>query len=161
MPPIRSILVPIDFSEASRSALSLAVDFGRTFGAPVTLLHVYGVPARILPPGYVARPEEMQEIADRATRALETLRRQSSGPDVEVRAIATLGIPENEILERARDFDLVVMGTHGRTGMSHFLLGSVTARVLARSPCPVLTVRAEEHRSIALEDARSTLGRLR
>lgn len=143
MTTIRSILVPVDFSPASEAALKLALDVAQRFDASVTILHVYGIPAYAFPEGFVLAPDVLTKFAAGAQDAVEKLRARYESAGVPLRAVSAPGIPDQEIVERAKAerVDLVVMGTHGRTGLKHVLLGSIAERVVRLSPCPVLTVR--------------------
>lgn len=143
MKDIRSILVPVDYSDSSRAGLDLALELAKRFEAKVTLLHVWGLPVYAFPEGAVFGPEVVTRLTAAAQDALERLKKDVSGRGVEVGAISTIGTPAEEIVARAKSgpFDLIVMGTHGRTGLTHVLLGSVAERVVRLAPCPVLTVR--------------------
>jgi nucleotide-binding universal stress UspA family protein len=142
----KRICCPIDFSDASRGAMEVAADLARRFGADLVLLHAYPIPGYTFPDGsVVASPKMMQDLADQAQRHLEEWRveaeRLVGAP--RVTAETAVGEPAVEILAaaRSRGADLVVMGTHGRTGLQHALMGSIAERVVRRAHCPVLTVR--------------------
>ena len=142
----KRICCPIDFSDASRAAMEVAADLAKRFGAELVLLHAYPIPGYTFPDGsVVASPKMMQELADQAQRHLEEWRveaEQLVGAP-RVTAEKAVGEPAAEILElaRARGADLLVLGTHGRTGLEHALMGSIAERVVRRAHCPVLTVR--------------------
>ena len=147
--PWKKILCPIDFSDPARAAMKVAVDLCRQFGAELTLFHAYELPGYTLPEGsVVASPKMLQELADQADSHLAEWRRLAEGMGA-ARVVTAKGIgePALEIVELARDggFDLVVVGTHGRTGLRHALLGSVAERVVRRASSPVLTVHPEGH----------------
>jgi len=142
----KRICCPIDFSDASRAAMEIAADLARRQGADLVLLHAYPIPGYTFPDGsVVASPKMMQELADQAERHLEEWRAAAEGlvgaPRVETHT--AVGEPAAEIVSyaRASGIDLVVVGTHGRTGLEHALMGSVAERVVRRAHCPVLTVR--------------------
>jgi nucleotide-binding universal stress UspA family protein len=142
----KRICCPIDFSDASRAAMEVAADLARRFGAELVLLHAYPVPGYTFPDGSVmASPKMMQELAEQAERHLEEWRaaaeRLVGAPRVS--AEKAIGEPAAEIVSfaKARAVDLVAMGTHGRTGLEHALMGSIAERVVRRAHCPVLTVR--------------------
>jgi nucleotide-binding universal stress UspA family protein len=142
----KRICCPIDFSDASRAAMEVAADLARRFGADLVLLHAYPVPGYTFPDGSVmASPKMMQELAEQAERHLEEWRaaaeRLVGAPRVS--AEKAIGEPAAEIVSfaKARAVDLVAMGTHGRTGLEHALMGSIAERVVRRAHCPVLTVR--------------------
>jgi nucleotide-binding universal stress UspA family protein len=140
---IREILCPIDFSECSRHALQEAVAVARHQGAAITALHVV-TPVISMIPAEAPFPtafEAAAETLDRHRReAVAFVRDTCAWPDLE--AIAVEGHVVDEIVRSARDLpaDLLVMGTHGRSGFSRLMLGSVTERTLRKAPCPVLTV---------------------
>ncbi len=142
----KRICCPIDFSDASRAAMEVAADLARRNGAALVLLHAYPIPGYTFPDGsIVASPKMMQDLADQAERHLEEWRAQAAqlvgAP--RVTAEKAIGEPAAEIVSFARSsgVDLLVVGTHGRTGLEHALMGSVAERVVRRAHCPVLTVR--------------------
>jgi len=142
----KRICCPIDFSDASRAAMEVAADLARRCNADLVLLHAYPIPGYTFPDGsVVASPKMMQELADQAERHLVEWRadaeRLVGAPRVSVEK--AIGEPASEIVSFAGDkgMDLLVLGTHGRTGLEHALMGSVAERVVRRARCPVLTVR--------------------
>jgi nucleotide-binding universal stress UspA family protein len=141
----KRICCPIDFSDASRAAMEVAADLARRGAAELLLLHAYPVPGYTFPDGsVVASPKMLQDLADGAQRHLDEWRALAEGfgaPRVETAKEA--GEPAAEIVAFARDrgVDLLVLGTHGRTGLEHALMGSVAERVVRKAHCPVLTVR--------------------
>ncbi len=141
----KRILCPIDFSDASRAALETACELARRFDARLALFHAYPVPGYTFPDGsFVASTKMMEELADQARRHLEEWKEVARTLGVPGAGMATaVGEPAHEILEhvKAKGIQLVVVGTHGRTGLQHALMGSVAERVVRRAPCPVLTVR--------------------
>jgi nucleotide-binding universal stress UspA family protein len=141
----KRVLCPIDFSDASRAALETAVDLARRQGGSVTLLHAYPVPGYTVPDGsFVASAKMMEELADQAKRHLDEWRGIAASLGMTgVEVVTAVGEPAHEILQYAREHgtDLIVVGTHGRTGLQHALMGSVAERVVRKAPCPVLTVR--------------------
>ena len=145
MKPIKRILAPTDFSAAGKSALDEAIGLARTLGATVTLFNVYELPQPIPDAGVAYGPDVIDALAGAARGQLEHTRdelRQAGGemPPIEIKS--ALGNAHEAIVEEARrgGYQLVVMGTHGRTGLRHLLLGSVAERVVRMSPTPVLTV---------------------
>jgi nucleotide-binding universal stress UspA family protein len=137
------ILVPVDFDEGSIRALSLASELAAALGAEVTIVHVYELPIYTYPGlDPAALPPLHTEVTDAARRALDEFAKQH-GVD---RAVLREGDVEAEILGTAKELQarMIVMGTHGRGGLAHALLGSVTERVVRRSPIPVVTVRADK-----------------
>ncbi len=145
--PWKKVLCPIDFSEPARAALRTAVEITRQFGAELTLFHAYELPGYTLPEGsVVASPKMLQDLADQADAHLLEWKKLAEGWGAQpVRTAKGIGEPALEVVELAREMgaDLVVVGTHGRTGLRHALLGSVAERVVRRSGCPVLTVHPE------------------
>jgi nucleotide-binding universal stress UspA family protein len=144
---IRRILYPSDFSPASRPASKRAVELARALRSQLLIVHVMG-PLPTIGEGYIT-PETVERLlqsqrllAQRQLRALVT-RAKAAG----VRASGLLvetGMPHEQIVRVARRkrADMIVMGTHGRSGLTRLLLGSVAARVIATAKCPVLTVHA-------------------
>jgi nucleotide-binding universal stress UspA family protein len=148
MKPFRKILVPVDFSEHSERALRTAVMLARSYDARLTLLHVYEPIALAVPQGYELLGEaQLQRLFDELQRSLtqqKDLALAEGGPGLPVETQLLHGFAAGEVCSLAEKagFDLIVMGTHGRRGLSHALLGSVAERVVRMAPCPVLTVRA-------------------
>ena len=140
------VLHPTDFSSASRAAFSRAVVEARNRKAPLLILHALAPVVPVVGEGYVspAAYEQMSSAArawaqkklDRAVARAKTAR-------VRARGLLREGVAHEQIVRvaRARHAKLIVIGTHGRTGLARFFLGSVAARVAATAPCPVLTVR--------------------
>ena len=144
MNPIKHILVATDYGESSDRAVEYAAYLANAFGAALTLLHSFEVPALGLD-GAVPFPVDMiTPIHEESRRNLATclaeLQREVPG----ARSILTSGNPSDAILEASKQqgVDLIVMGTHGRRGVSRALLGSVAERTVRCSQIPVLTVAA-------------------
>jgi nucleotide-binding universal stress UspA family protein len=142
MSKIRTLLCPVDFSEASAHAADQAVALARRYHARITALHVCTplfTPVPGLPPPAARIPEaEVDHARDEAAAAFAGA--ATSGVDVDVRV--EVGQPSRVILDCSARLpaDLIVMGTHGAGGFEHLLLGSVAEKVLRTAPCPVLTV---------------------
>jgi nucleotide-binding universal stress UspA family protein len=142
----RRILHPTDFSRASRPAFERAVKLARQEGAELLIVHVMVPPAPFVGNGYVS-PKTYEDLEAAARKSVETqlkavlARAKKAG--ARAKAILTEGIPVEQIVRAAKGkrADLIVIGTHGRTGFSRFFLGSVAERVVQLAPCPVLTVR--------------------
>jgi nucleotide-binding universal stress UspA family protein len=140
----KKICCPVDFSDASRAALEVAADVARRTQGSLTLLHAYPVPGFTFPDGsVVASARMMQELAEQAAKHLGEWGREAEAlgaPRVET--VTAVGEPAVEILDHAakHGIDLLVLGTHGRSGLEHALLGSVTERVVRKARCHVLTV---------------------
>jgi len=135
---IKSILVPVDLSEASVQALDYAIDFAKPFKSEIVILFV------IEPLYYAGDLGLLLEEQQRIARAeLTQLERRVAKHRLACRTIVLRGTPYSEIVAGAKKYkaDLILMGTHGRTGLSHLLLGSVADRVVRTAHCPVLTIR--------------------
>ena len=143
--PFANIVCAIDFSETSSKALESAVELARTFGAGLTLLYVYQPPTYALPDASLVLPSpEMLNAALRdVDNELATWKKRAEERGAAKVAVASeQGTPWQVIVEWAKQHgaDLIVLGTHGRTGFSRLMLGSVAERVVRGATCPVLTV---------------------
>jgi universal stress protein A len=139
----RKILCPIDFSEHSVAALDVALKMAQQNDATVYLLNVVPLPAGAA--GFQPVPMEPYPYVEKDRREqLEKLAQERIPAAVRYEAVVISGDPAERVLETARglDADLIVMGTHGRRGLSHLFLGSVAERVVRESPIPVLTARS-------------------
>ena len=140
---IRNILCPIDFSEYSRRALDHAVAIARWYDSSITVLHVYSsTPVAAYAPGApvlestALTPADIEQLTAHATRFVDA----AGVGDIAVEVVIVEGNIAAEILLRARQTGLLVIGTHGRSGFDRLVLGSVTDRLLRKAECPVLTV---------------------
>lgn len=142
---IKKVLVPIDFSDYSKSALKYAVNFAKSFNADMIL--VYVVEPIIYPPdfsmGQIAMPSINTEWDDRAKDELQKLAKSDVVGIKNVKTIIKTGKPFYEIIETAKeeDVDLIIIATHGHSGVEHILFGSTAEKVVRKAPCPVLTLR--------------------
>ena len=142
---IQRILVPIDFSEHSKNALRYAVEFASVMRAELILLYV--VEPAIYPAdfsfGQVTIPQFEKELAERGRRALEDLARTSLKESVKSRAIIRTGKPFIEIIDVAdeENVDLILIASHGHTGVEHILFGGTAEKVIRKAHCPVFVVR--------------------
>ena len=141
---LRSILVPLDFSPPSKKALDYAVKFARQFGAKLTLVHV--VEPVPMPDFDASFPLAMEndQLTAAAKNELESAVKSARIPGGTVEKILVrFGRSFHEITDvsRTRKVDLIIISTHGYTGLKHALLGSTTERVVRHAPCPVLVVR--------------------
>jgi nucleotide-binding universal stress UspA family protein len=136
MRPLKRILVPTDCSELSAQALQFAASLARDPDAELIVLYVVPLPSVM----YGPPPENYLEH-----ERDELCHVRPSDPNLRVRHLLSEGEPAAAILRAARgtDADLIVMGTHGRTGLDRLVAGSVAEQVVRRAPCPVLTVRAD------------------
>lgn len=146
-PRIRSILVPIDFSEPSIKALKYAAAFARHFGAKLTLLNVVepaGTPDFIAAFPLVMENEQLTTLAEEHLRKLPS--RYNLSPKLVEKTLVRSGAAFNEIAAAARSLrtDLIIIATHGHTGLKHLVLGSTAERVVRHAPCPVFVVRENE-----------------
>lgn len=141
----RKILVPIDFSDYSKSSLKYAVNFAKKFNAGLIL--VYVVEPIIYPPdfsmGQIAIPTTGLEMDKRAVEELNKLAENEIPSDVSKKVLVKTGKPFYEIVDTAReeDADLIIISTHGHSGVEHILFGSTAEKVIRKAPCPVLTLR--------------------
>jgi nucleotide-binding universal stress UspA family protein len=142
---VQHILVPVDFSENTPAVLEWAAHLAEEHGSRVTLLHAYHLPVEFQQlEGAYLPPDFWQSVRSEAESTLrshaETLQRKGVGVEIAVcEGYAATVIIEEAGLRRA---DLIVIGTHGRSGLKHLLLGSIAERVVQKAPCPVLTVKA-------------------
>ena len=141
------ILVPVDFSPYSQGALAAGAALARRLGAGLVAVHV--IPdeeIRAIARSRLSR-RGLDEILEELGQAVEEHARNAAGvgrgDGFEVRALAVSGLPAEGILRAAwcLEADLIVMATHGRTGLAHAVMGSVAEAVVRRAPCPVLTIR--------------------
>jgi nucleotide-binding universal stress UspA family protein len=142
----RRILVPTDFSDGAMHALRLAVTLARESGGHVTVFHC-APPVDLLGHGTVENALYYGALMDQLAEELERLLTRTVGDEIPEGLshdhAHVIGFPPDEIVRRAKhgSYDLVVMGTHGRTGVDRVLMGSVTERVIRRSEVPVLVCR--------------------
>ena len=149
MKPFKRILVPIDYSPHSSEAIQVAMDLARRYEASIQLVHVYQPVDFGLPEGFMSyAPIQETELISALTKKLEDEQKtaQNIAPSILVTSKLLHGVVASQIVKLAREdrCDLIVMGTHGRTGISHVVMGSVAEKVLRTSPCPVLSVRTEQ-----------------
>jgi len=143
---LKKILVPLDFSEYSQQALCYAKEIAIVFSARLQLLHV--IEETIHPSFYASGINSifklMPDIKAKTTTAMQNLLKETAGPPVEADFNILEGRAARDIVQFAEEnsSDLIVIATHGLTGIEHFLLGSVAEKVVRRAPCPVFTVKA-------------------
>ncbi len=146
--PIQSILVPIDFSVHSKNALRYSLLLAEQFGASLHLIYV--VEPTIYPSdlgfGQVVLPEVEEELRDRGFGELKALIEREIGTRAKATSVVRTGKPHQEILREAEEqhVDLIVVASHGHTGVEQILFGSTAMRIVRLAKCPVLTVRPQE-----------------
>jgi nucleotide-binding universal stress UspA family protein len=151
MHAIQKILIPVDFSACSSSALRFGLDLARKLGAEVHLLHVWQIPTLApLDSGSRSEAESLVGVlGEHARTELDQLMNELATDGVRVGSASSLpGDPAHEIVRAVEEkgYDLVVMGTHGRTGLDKLLVGSVAEKVVRHAKCPVLTLRTRPER---------------
>jgi nucleotide-binding universal stress UspA family protein len=146
------ILLPTDFSEFSAEATTYACAFAEQFDADLHVLHVLEIYESATPEFGLglALPSRIEESREAAGKAMEKVLDPGWAEGRRVVQAVVEGQPFLAIIRYAKehDVDLIVLGTHGRTGLAHVLMGSVAERVVRKAPCPVLTVRPEGHQFV-------------
>lgn len=150
---IKRILAPTDFSAHSEKAVRYACSLAERLGAELHLIHVL---SEIIPAGPdpllmpVMPPRFYEENEQQARQTLENLLKPTWGKPASVVSAVRWGSPVEAIVDYAQEqaADLIVIATHGRTGLSHVLLGSVAERIIREAPCPVLTIRNPERMGV-------------
>ena len=152
MARFRTILHPTDFSPGSAAAFAAACDLARDYDARLVVLHAFGPAVPIGTEGVIVS-SDLDELRAIARKELDAVRPTNS--TVRVERVVREGPSTQAILDAAKEFDanLIVMGTHGRTGFQRLVLGSVTEEVLRQAPCPVLTVKAPAGRRVDADAA--------
>jgi len=146
---LTKLLVPTDFSEDSEQAARYAVELAKRFQAEIHCIHVVDIPADLLSTSdyYMTGPSEafLDQIREESKKNLEAFAKKNL-EGVGVRTAFLEGSPFVEIIRYAhnQEIDLVVIATHGRTGLRHVLFGSVAEKVVRKAPCPVLVVKRKE-----------------
>lgn len=143
MPAIHRIVCPVDFSESSERAAQYAVGLARQLGAGLHFVHAWQMPVYAFPDGAVILgPDVVAQITEELQRSLDALIERHRQPELALTGHLVQGLADREIVRVAGELgaELIVMGTHGRTGLPHLFLGSVAERVVRTSPVPVLTV---------------------
>jgi nucleotide-binding universal stress UspA family protein len=142
---VQRILVPIDFSENAASVIEWAAHLAEEHGSRIILFHAYHLPVEFqqyegayLPPDYWAG------VKTEAEQSLRRYQGELEQRGIEVEGVVREGYAATAIVDEAasQKADLIVIGTHGLSGLKHMLLGSIAERVVQKSPCPVLTVKA-------------------
>ncbi len=146
MLPIRRILVPTDFGDSTAPAVRLAAELADKFAAELILLHVVQDLALAMPDAVMPTPvpgPDLGQLIEAGKTGLTNLVARENLARLNPRMEVRVGSPVAEIVAAASDLkaDLLCVGTHGRTGLAHLLLGSQAERIIRESPCPVLTVK--------------------
>jgi universal stress protein A len=144
---LKRILVPIDFSATSLKALRYAIPFAEQFGATIHLVHVVERAPFIYDVESMAMTIPEATLVKAAKEKLDSMANEEIKELVPVTAEVYVGKPFDEVAKAAKasDVDLIIIGTHGHTGLKHVLLGSTAERVVRYASCPVLVVREQEH----------------
>ncbi|MBW7998226.1 MAG: universal stress protein [Candidatus Glassbacteria bacterium] len=151
---VRKILFPTDFSDYSKKALPYALSFAERYSAELHVLHIFE--QRIHPAFYIvdkSTPFDLDEgLRDRALDALDEFVYADLRERIDFKCEVASGKPFVEIINyaRANNIDLIVIATHGLTGLEYMIIGSTTERVVRRAPCPVLSVKDPEHEFVEL-----------
>lgn len=148
MKDFSTILVAIDFSDSSNNAFKLALNMANKYSAKLVLLHVINEPVDLrgfyVP--HISFEKLEEEIEEGAKKLMESFCRQNLGDFGNYESVIVPGLPYEQIMQQSETLsaDLVVLGTHGRTGLDHVLFGSTAEKVVRRSSVPVLTVRLQK-----------------
>ena len=147
---LKNILCPVDHSDCSKEALKYAVSFAMKEKAKLSLLHVIDIRTFDESIDSLTNPMLDDEIIKQMKSKLIDCVPKEIRNDMEIEALVVPGIPFSEIISTAKNnkVDIIVMGTHGRTGIAHIMLGSVSEKVVRKAPCPVLTVRQPGHKFV-------------
>ena len=139
---VKNILVPVDYSQSGDAAMAYAVSLAKEYSAELHLVHVYEQPFAYVDGGFASAPVPPVTPADLDAEKAK-LNEITPEQGVEFRREFIVGSPADILVNYAKEkkIDLVVMGTHGRTGLSRLLMGSVAEGIVRRAPCPVLTIK--------------------
>lgn len=148
MKDFKTILFAVDFSQSSEYAFQYALSLAKKFGSRLLIIHVINEPVDLrgfyVP--HISFEKLEQEIEEGAKKMMEKFCRQQIANFSNYETYIVPGIPYDEIIKKAQEqsADLILMGTHGRTGLDHVLFGSTAEKVVRKSPIPVMTVRSSE-----------------
>jgi universal stress protein A len=140
----KKILCPVDFSQFTQEVVNYALDLAKKYGAVVHIMHVVPNMTYFTPYESFLTPENLiaieKNIQDEVERNFAKLLKNDTVP---TKTVIKTGVPFVEIIDYAKSesIDLIVMGTHGHTGLEHILIGNVAEKVVRKSPCPVMTIR--------------------
>ena len=149
---VKKILAPIDFSPHSMEAMRAAMELAKDVGAEVHLVHVIAPHHTFIPLPLATSAEQSRELAreaamlEQAEEELAHLKKDEFGDSNKVFTFAAVGHPVQKLVDYAKEqsIDLIVMATHGRSGIEHALLGGTTEKIVRNSPCSVLVIRARQ-----------------
>jgi len=142
---IRTILVPIDFSDNARAVMEWAAHLAGEQQSQLVLFHAYHLPVEFQQlEGAYLPPDFWANVKAEAQQSLARFEAEVQGRSLEVESVVREGYAATAIVDEAIEVsaDLIVIGTHGLSGLKHMLLGSIAERVVQKAPCPVLTVKA-------------------
>lgn len=144
---LKRILVPTDFSEHAGNAVRYGCEFAARFEAELHLLHVIEMIPVMYHEGIVFSPDSEVQLREHAEATLETVPGDDWTDRLSIVRSTVQGHPLVEIIRyaKASETDLLIIGTHGRTGLAHMLLGSNAEKIVRKAPCPVMTVHCPEH----------------
>lgn len=148
MNTFKHILIPTDFSPSSAAAIELAINMATQFDAELTLLHVWELPVYPYMELMMSSAEITNAVEKAATECLETKLKEVRSRLPRAKSLLKMGIPWQQIVDISKESkaDLLIMGTHGRRGFEHAIMGSVAEKLVRLSPIPVLTVRGSAAR---------------
>jgi nucleotide-binding universal stress UspA family protein len=144
---LKKILYPTDFSESSLEAMKYGVSFAKEYGARLILMHVVSENPEGLNLPRVSSEESVEhELIQEAERQLKVILPLEQRKDLSWEMATLRGNPANEIIRYAHenDVDLIIIGTHGRSGFEHIIFGSTAEKVVRKAPCPVLSVKPSQ-----------------
>lgn len=141
---MQKILVATDFSEPAHRALAYALELAQRVGAEVVLVHAYQIPVYGFPDGaYIPAADMASQLGSAAQEMLDRTVNEHANRGVKLTGILRQGVPRREVNAVAREMgaDLIVVGTHGRRGVTRALLGSVAENIIRQAEIPVLAIR--------------------
>lgn len=149
---VKKILAPIDFSEHSMNAMRSAMELAKDVGAEVHLVHVIAPHHYFIPLPLATNVEQSRELAreaamlEQAEEELARIKKDDFGDSKKVMTFAVIGHPVQKLVDyaKAQSIDLIVMATHGRSGIEHAVLGGTTEKIVRNAPCSVLVIRARQ-----------------
>jgi nucleotide-binding universal stress UspA family protein len=144
MRPFEKILIPTDGSDNAKAAVVQGLELAKRLKAEVSVINVVDIGSVSYAPRGFGPVGATTHLHESAESTVEQVRQEGEKMDVTVRTMVKEGSPANEIIQMSKDYNLIVMGTLGRTGLSHLLLGSVAEKVVRQASCPVLVVRGRE-----------------